>query len=71
MSLLLSAIDKATDHGHKTAVRSKVIKAIFDTRRRRSVLGTYSLDRQGDTTLRRYAIYRLSAGRMSFWRQYG
>jgi branched-chain amino acid transport system substrate-binding protein len=71
MSLVLSAIVKATDHGRKTAVRSKVIKAIFDTRGRESALGTYSIDRQGDTTDRRYAVYKLSSGRLSFWRQSG
>jgi branched-chain amino acid transport system substrate-binding protein len=71
MSLLLSAIEKATDHGHKTAERSKVVEAVFATRRRSSVLGTYSIDASGDTTLRRYAIYRIVAGRLSFWRQSG
>jgi branched-chain amino acid transport system substrate-binding protein len=71
MSLLLSAISKTTDHGDKTAVRSRIVKAIFDTRDRRSVLGTYSIDRQGDTTARRYAIYKLSSGRLSFWRESG
>ena len=69
MSLMLSAIGKATDHGRKTAVRSSVIKAIFETRRRRSVLGTYSIDRAGDATLRRYGIWRIAGGRLSFVRQ--
>jgi branched-chain amino acid transport system substrate-binding protein len=71
MSLMLSAIDRATDRGRKTAVRSKVVEAMFATHRRRSVLGTYSIDGSGDTTLRRYGIYRIVGGRLSFWRQSG
>jgi branched-chain amino acid transport system substrate-binding protein len=71
MSLMLSAIERATDHGHKTAVRSKIVQAVLATRKRRSVLGTYSIDSAGDTTLRRYGIYRIVAGRLSFWRQSG
>ena len=67
MSLLLDAIDRATDHGRKAPRRSQVLAAIFDTHDRRSVLGTYSIDRHGDTTLRRYGVYRVHAGRLSFW----
>jgi branched-chain amino acid transport system substrate-binding protein len=67
MSLLLSAIGRATDHGTKPAVRSAVRAALFDTRDRRSVLGTYGIDRDGDTTLRRYGVYGIVAGRLEFW----
>jgi hypothetical protein len=31
------------------------------------VLGTYSVDRDGDTTLRRYGVYGIVAGRLTFW----
>jgi hypothetical protein len=31
------------------------------------VLGTYSIDRNGDTTLRRYGVYTIVAGRLTFW----
>jgi branched-chain amino acid transport system substrate-binding protein len=71
MSLLLSAIRDATDHGRRAAERSKVVKAIFATRRRRSVLGTYSIDSGGDTTLRRYGVYEVVDGELSFLRQSG
>jgi branched-chain amino acid transport system substrate-binding protein len=71
MSLILRAIERATDHGRKAAVRSKVVEAVFATRKRRSVVGTYSVDASGDTTLRRYGIYRIVAGRLSFWRLSG
>jgi len=66
MSLLLSAISKATDHGQRPAWRSKVVAALFATRRRRSVLGTYSITKEGDTTLRRYGVYRIVDGRLVF-----
>ena len=69
MSLMLHAIVRATDHGRRTAERSKVLAAIFSTRRRRSVLGTYSIDRDGDTTLRSFGVYRLLRGRLAFAEQ--
>ncbi|MBV9309818.1 MAG: ABC transporter substrate-binding protein, partial [Solirubrobacterales bacterium] len=68
MSLMLSAIQRATAGGTRSARRSKVLAAIFDTRNRQSVLGTYSLDRDGDTTLRRYGAYRVVRGRLIFWK---
>jgi branched-chain amino acid transport system substrate-binding protein len=67
MSLLLSAIDRATDRGTETAVRSAVRAALFATHDRHSVLGTYSIDRDGDTTLRRYGVYTVVGGRLTFW----
>jgi branched-chain amino acid transport system substrate-binding protein len=67
MSLMLSAIAQATDGGTQAAVRSKVRDAIFATRERRSVLGTYGIDRNGDTTIRRYGVYSIVAGHLSFW----
>jgi branched-chain amino acid transport system substrate-binding protein len=68
MSLMLNAIGRATEHGTDTAQRSKVVAAIFSTRDRRSVLGTYSIDSNGDTTLHRYGVYRVLAGALSFWK---
>ncbi len=68
MSLMLDAISRATRHGTSTATRSQVVSAIFATRERHSVLGTYSIDHNGDTTLRRYGVYRVVAGQMVFWK---
>jgi branched-chain amino acid transport system substrate-binding protein len=68
MSLMLSSVDRATDHGRKAAQRWKVVSAIFSTHDRHSVIGTYSIDRNGDTTLRRYGVYRIVAGRLTFWK---
>ena len=70
MALMLSAIDRATDHGRRAADRAKVLAAIFATRDRHTVLGTYSIDRSGDTTLRRYGAYRVDDGRMVFLRTF-
>jgi branched-chain amino acid transport system substrate-binding protein len=69
MSLMLAAIGKATDGGHKTAVRSKVAAAMFALGPRRGVLGSFRIDRNGDTTLRRYGIYKIAGGQLSLWRQ--
>lgn len=68
MSLMLRAIDRATDHGRRVAERSKVLAAIFATRDRHSVLGTYSIDRAGNTTLHRYGTYRVARGHLVFLR---
>ena len=67
MSLVLSAIDRATDRGTDPAVRSAVRSSLFATHDRHSVLGTYSVDRDGDTTLRRYGVYGIVDGRLAFW----
>jgi branched-chain amino acid transport system substrate-binding protein len=64
MSLMLDAISRATGHGTRPADRSKVLAALFATRDRRSVLGTYSIKRDGDTTLRRYGVFRVVRGRL-------
>ncbi|HUA44113.1 MAG TPA: branched-chain amino acid ABC transporter substrate-binding protein [Solirubrobacteraceae bacterium] len=66
MSLLLSAVTTATDHGRAPAARPRVRAAIFATRDRRSVIGTYSIDPNGDTTLNRYAVYEVVDGQLSF-----
>jgi branched-chain amino acid transport system substrate-binding protein len=45
-----------------------VVAALFATRDRRSVLGTYSIGANGESTIRRYGVYRVIAGRLSFWK---
>ncbi len=67
-SLMLSAIARATDEGTKAAERVKVVRAIFDTRARRSVLGPYSIDSSGDTTARAYGAWTIVGGRLHFWK---
>ncbi|HWF51121.1 MAG TPA: branched-chain amino acid ABC transporter substrate-binding protein [Solirubrobacteraceae bacterium] len=68
MTLMLRAIDRATDHGRRPADRTKVLAAIFATRNRQSVLGTYSINHRGDATLRAYGAYRVVRGRLVFLR---
>ena len=68
MSLLLGAIERATRHGTRAAERTQVRAALFATRDRSSVLGTYSIDGNGDTTQRRYGAYIIAAGNLTFWR---
>jgi branched-chain amino acid transport system substrate-binding protein len=68
MGLMLSAIAQATDNGTQPAVRSAVRKAIFATRDRHGAVGTYDILRDGDSTLRRYGIYRIVNGQLRFWR---
>jgi branched-chain amino acid transport system substrate-binding protein len=46
-----------------------VLKALFALRGRNSVLGTYGFDRNGDTTLKSYGLYRVNgAGDPVFWK---
>jgi branched-chain amino acid transport system substrate-binding protein len=68
MSLMLNAIARATDDGAKAPQRSKVAAAVLGTRDHRSVLGTYSINRNGDTSIRSYGAYRVAAGQLSFWK---
>jgi branched-chain amino acid transport system substrate-binding protein len=67
MSLLLSALTRASDDGRRSVLRSRVLHALFDTHDRHSVVGTYSITPSGDTTIRRFGIYRLVDGSLSYW----
>jgi branched-chain amino acid transport system substrate-binding protein len=68
MSLMLASISRATDRGARAAWRSKVREAIFGTRDRQSVLGPYSIDANGDTTTRRYGVYKVLDGGLEYWK---
>ena len=61
MSLALDAIKRANS-GNK----ADILKALFATKDRDSVLGKYSLDKNGDTTLTDYGIYKISDGELVF-----
>lgn len=58
MAVVLDAIDRAGD----PLDRGSVVEAFFATADRESVLGTYSIDEVGDTTLDRVGAYRAQAG---------
>ena len=59
MAVVLDSIARAGDQAED---RTAVVDAFFDTVDRRSVLGTYSIDEVGDTTLDRIAGYRVRGG---------
>jgi branched-chain amino acid transport system substrate-binding protein len=59
MALLLDAIKRAGDQGDQ---RGAVIDAVLSTQDRASVLGTYSIDGNGDTTVGAVTGYRISDG---------
>ena len=61
MNLALDAIKRAG-----SSDRAEILKAIFSTKDRQSVLGTYSIDENGDTTLTDYGVYSIKDGDLSF-----
>ncbi len=63
MAVVLDSIRRAGDRGDD---RDAVVDAFFDTQDRDSVLGAYSIDAVGDTTLGRLAGFRLAGGRPRF-----
>jgi branched-chain amino acid transport system substrate-binding protein len=60
MSVVLDAIRRAGDQGNN---RQVVIERFFATSDRDSVLGRYSMQGDGETTLSRYGVDRVSAGK--------
>jgi branched-chain amino acid transport system substrate-binding protein len=61
MRLALNAVERSG-----TAENEDVLAALFDTRDRESVLGTYSIDEKGDTTLTDYGVYSIEGGELVF-----
>jgi branched-chain amino acid transport system substrate-binding protein len=59
MALALDSIRRAGDSGDQ---RQAVVDSFFATRGRRSILGTYSIDAVGNTTLPRLTGYAVRAG---------
>jgi branched-chain amino acid transport system substrate-binding protein len=68
MRVLLDAIARATDDGLKPAERLKVVRAMFATRARHSVLGGFDIKPDGDINLRRVGVWIASDGQLSFWK---
>jgi branched-chain amino acid transport system substrate-binding protein len=64
MALQLDAIKRAAEEGKVD--KAAVIEQMFATKDRKSVLGTYSIDENGDTTLTDYGSYRISDGKLAF-----
>jgi branched-chain amino acid transport system substrate-binding protein len=61
MRLVLDAIERSG-----TGDKADVLTALFDTQDRASVLGTYSIDDNGDTTLTDYGVYTIEDGELVF-----
>jgi branched-chain amino acid transport system substrate-binding protein len=64
MSLTLDAIKRAAAEGKVD--KQAVIDQLFATKDRSSVLGSYSIDENGDTTLTDYGSYRIDKGQLVF-----
>ena len=60
-ALALDAITRS-----KTGTRDDIVKALFATKDRDSPLGTYSIDKNGDTTLTDYGVYKIVNGEQVF-----
>src|SRR6266513_5476055 len=58
MKLGLDTIAKLGAQGNS---KSAVLKALFATTARNSVLGTYGFDKNGDTTLKSYGLYKVGS----------
>ena len=65
MQAIIASIRAAGANGND---RREVIRQFFRIDGRRSVLGTYSIDGNGDTTLSRYGAYVVRNGRLRFLR---
>jgi branched-chain amino acid transport system substrate-binding protein len=63
MNAILLAIETAGDNGDD---REAVVDAFFGIKDRDSVLGTYSIDENGDTTLKSYGGFRIKDGSFTF-----
>ena len=65
MAVVLDSIRRAGGEGDE---RQAVTDAFFDTSERDSILGTYSIDAVGDTTLKRLALYAATGTKATFIR---
>ena len=61
MRLALDAIERSG-----TGEKADILAALFDTKDRESVLGMYSIDENGDTTLSDYGVYKVEKGELVF-----
>jgi branched-chain amino acid transport system substrate-binding protein len=59
MSVILDSLKRAADANGGKLSRQAVIDQFFSTKGRQSVLGTYDIDKDGDTTLTDYGLYKV------------
>jgi branched-chain amino acid transport system substrate-binding protein len=63
MRLVLDTCEKL---GADCSDKQKMIDGLFATKGRQSVLGTYDIDENGDTTLTDYGVYSIKGGELQF-----
>jgi branched-chain amino acid transport system substrate-binding protein len=61
MRLALDAIERS-----ETGEKADIVRALFESKDRQSVLGTYSIDENGDTSLTDYGVYTIDGGELRF-----
>jgi branched-chain amino acid transport system substrate-binding protein len=59
-------LDTCEQLGADCTDRQAMIDALFNTKGRESVLGTYDIDENGDTTLTDYGVYTIEGGELQF-----
>jgi branched-chain amino acid transport system substrate-binding protein len=59
-------LDTCEQLGPDCSDRQAMIDALFNTKGRESVLGTYDIDENGDTTLTDYGVYTIEGGELQF-----
>jgi branched-chain amino acid transport system substrate-binding protein len=59
-------LDTCKRIGSDCGDRQALIDGLFETKGRESVLGTYDIDENGDTTLTDYGVYRVKNGELVF-----
>jgi branched-chain amino acid transport system substrate-binding protein len=59
-------LDTCKELGSDCTDKQAMIDALFQTKGRQSVLGTYDIDENGDTTLTDYGVYTIKGGELQF-----
>jgi branched-chain amino acid transport system substrate-binding protein len=59
-------LDTCEQLGPDCSDKAAMIEALFQTKGRESVLGTYDIDENGDTTLTDYGVYTIKGGELQF-----
>jgi branched-chain amino acid transport system substrate-binding protein len=59
-------LDTCEQLGAECTDRAAMIEALFNTKGRESVLGTYDIDENGDTTLTDYGVYSIEGGELKY-----
>ena len=63
MSVLLDSMKRA---GDRCGDRAAIIEQVFKTKDKKSVLGTYSIDKDGDVTTKQFGRFRVKNGKLVY-----